>query len=124
MSEHRLSCCFFSALQSHVKTKAGQLCHEEKARLLKIAKRARKGPFNSILDPPEYKAGNGMVGLSEAVKSSGLYDAYYRYPLLRLDLTFGLSPMIPSNRTEIPSNLMGFRWEIQVPTSIQYVPVR
>ena len=39
---------------------------------------------------------------------------YYRYPLLRLDLTFGLSLMIPSNRTEIPSNLMGFRWKFRL----------
>jgi nucleolar protein 53 len=56
------------------KRKAGQLSHEEKARLLKVAKRPRKGPFNSILDPSEYKARSGMVGLSEAVKSSGMYD--------------------------------------------------
>ena len=39
---------------------------------------------------------------------------YYRYPLLRLDLTFGLSLMIPSNRTEIPSNLMGFRCKFRL----------
>ncbi|KIJ93614.1 hypothetical protein K443DRAFT_12742, partial [Laccaria amethystina LaAM-08-1] len=58
------------------KRKAGQLSHEEKARLLKVAKRPRKGPFNSILDPSEYKAGSGMVGLSEAVKSSGTYDTW------------------------------------------------
>lgn len=43
---------------------------------MKIAKRPRKGPFNSILDPSEYEAGSGMVGLSEAVKSSGTYDAW------------------------------------------------
>jgi nucleolar protein 53 len=43
---------------------------------LKVAKRPRKGPFNSILDPSEYKAGSGMVGLSEAVKSSGTYDTW------------------------------------------------
>ena len=43
---------------------------------MEIAKRPRKGPFNSILDPSEYKAGSGMVGLSEAVKSSGTHDAW------------------------------------------------
>jgi len=32
---------------------------------------------------------------------------YYRYPLLRFDPLFGLSLMVTSNRTEIPSNLMG-----------------
>ncbi|EDR12759.1 uncharacterized protein LACBIDRAFT_292782 [Laccaria bicolor S238N-H82] len=58
------------------KRKAGQLSYEEKARLLKIAKRPRRGPFNSILDPSEYEAGSGMVGLSEAVKSSGTHDAW------------------------------------------------
>jgi nucleolar protein 53 len=41
---------------------------------LKIAKRPRKGPYNTILDPSEYKARSGMVGLTEAVKSSGTYD--------------------------------------------------
>lgn len=49
---------------------------EEKDRLLRIAKRPRKGPFNSVLDPSEYEAGHGVVELSKAVKESGSYDPW------------------------------------------------
>ena len=48
---------------------------------MRIAKRPRKGPFNSILDPAEYGAGSSIVGLSEAVKQSGRYDAWAPEPL-------------------------------------------
>jgi len=41
------------------------LGHEEKERLLRIAKRSRNGPLNRIMD-----------GLSEAVKESGSYDPW------------------------------------------------
>lgn len=52
------------------------LSREEKERLLKIAKRPRKGPFNSIMDPTEVTLGSVVVELSEAVKASGNYDAW------------------------------------------------
>ncbi|KAF9045272.1 ribosome biogenesis protein Nop53/GLTSCR2 [Panaeolus papilionaceus] len=54
------------------------LTKEDKERLLSIAKRPRKGPFNAIMDPNEYKPGeNAMrLGLSEAVKQSGGYDPW------------------------------------------------
>ncbi len=52
------------------------MTREDKERLLKIAKRPRKGPFNSVLDPAEYEAGSGVVELSKAVKESGTYDPW------------------------------------------------
>ncbi|KAG5735715.1 hypothetical protein E4T56_gene7495, partial [Termitomyces sp. T112] len=50
--------------------------HEEKARLLRIGKRPRKGPFDSIIDPTEFGAGSAMLEISEAVKKSGRYDVW------------------------------------------------
>ncbi|KAF8801238.1 P60-like protein [Phlegmacium glaucopus] len=52
------------------------LTREEKDKLMRIAKRPRKGPFNSIMDPSEYAAGSGTVALSAAVKNSGTYDPW------------------------------------------------
>jgi nucleolar protein 53 len=57
------------------------LTREEKDRLMRIAKRPRKGPFNSIMDPSEYAAGSGTVALSAAVKSSGKYDPWAPQPV-------------------------------------------
>ncbi|KAF9461790.1 ribosome biogenesis protein Nop53/GLTSCR2 [Collybia nuda] len=55
--------------------------YEEKARLLRIGKRPRKGPFNSIVDPSEFESGSGTLGLSEAVKKSGSYDPWAHEPI-------------------------------------------
>ena len=57
------------------------LSREEKDRLMRIAKRPRKGPFNSIMDPSEYAAGSGTVALSAAVKNSGKYDPWDPQPV-------------------------------------------
>ncbi|KAJ3574894.1 hypothetical protein NP233_g1464 [Leucocoprinus birnbaumii] len=53
-----------------------KMSREEKDKLLRIAKKPRKGPFNSVMDPSEYKAGDGVVELSRAVKESGGYDPW------------------------------------------------
>lgn len=53
---------------------------EDKERLLRISKRPRKGPFNSVLDPTEYAAGSTIVGLSAAVRKSGTYDPWDAEP--------------------------------------------
>ncbi|RDB17321.1 Uncharacterized protein C22F8.09 [Hypsizygus marmoreus] len=58
------------------KKRKSTLTHEEKARLLRIGKRPRKGPFNSVIDPTEFGAGSAVLELSEAVKQSGGYDAW------------------------------------------------
>ncbi|KAK7031589.1 ribosome biogenesis protein NOP53 [Favolaschia claudopus] len=52
------------------------LSSEDKNRLLRISKRPRKGPFNSVVDPTELGAGSATMELSEAVKQSGGYDAW------------------------------------------------
>ena len=57
------------------------LGREEKDRLMRIAKRPRKGPFNSIMDPSEYAAGCGTVDLSAAVKNGGGYDPWVPQPV-------------------------------------------
>ncbi|KAF8624704.1 hypothetical protein AX17_007035 [Amanita inopinata Kibby_2008] len=58
------------------KKRKSVLTSEQKEKLLRIAKRPRKGPFNSVLDPSEYKSGTSIVELSEAVKESGQYDPW------------------------------------------------
>ena len=60
------------------------LSREEKERLMRIAKRPRKGPFNSIMDPSEYAAGSGTVALSAAVKNSGKYDPWVTQPVIEV----------------------------------------
>ena len=53
------------------------LSKEEKERLLRIAKRPKKGPFGAIMDPSEYNSGHSIVEqVSTAVKSSGDYDPW------------------------------------------------
>ncbi|KAJ6607012.1 ribosome biogenesis protein Nop53/GLTSCR2 [Mycena sp. CBHHK59/15] len=52
------------------------LSSEDKNRLLRIGKRPRKGPFNSVMDPTELGAGSASLELSEAVKASGAYDPW------------------------------------------------
>ncbi|GJE86349.1 Nop53 domain-containing protein [Phanerochaete sordida] len=53
-----------------------KLSHEEKDRLLRMAKKARKGPFNAIMDHTEFGAGSALLELSEAAKQSGGYDVW------------------------------------------------
>ncbi|EMD36938.1 hypothetical protein CERSUDRAFT_114850 [Gelatoporia subvermispora B] len=53
-----------------------KLTHEEKERLLRIAKRPRKGPFNAVMDPTEFGAGSAELDVTEAVKKSGTYDVW------------------------------------------------
>ncbi|KAF4607840.1 hypothetical protein EYR40_000176 [Pleurotus pulmonarius] len=58
------------------KKQKSPLSHEDKARLLRMGKRMRRGPFNSVMDPTEFGNGSGLLELSEAVKKSGTYDAW------------------------------------------------
>ncbi|KAG2102181.1 P60-like protein [Suillus cothurnatus] len=48
----------------------------DKERLLRIAKRPRKGPFNAIMDHTEFGAGSALIDVSAAVKHSGSYDPW------------------------------------------------
>lgn len=56
------------------------LSREDKERLLCIAKRPRKGPLNSVMDPSEYAPGSSVFGISEAVRKSGTYDPWVLEP--------------------------------------------
>ncbi|KAJ7678262.1 ribosome biogenesis protein Nop53/GLTSCR2 [Mycena polygramma] len=58
------------------KKRKSPLSYEDKTRLLRISKRPRKGPFNTVVDPTEFGAGSASLELSEAVKSSGAYDPW------------------------------------------------
>ncbi|KAG6836114.1 hypothetical protein H0H93_011226 [Arthromyces matolae] len=80
------------------KKRKALVSHDEKSRLLRIGKRPRKGPFNSVIDPTEFGAGSAMLELSEAVKNSGTYDVW--------------TP--PSEETEVPMGL-----EIVQPKSVK-----
>lgn len=70
----------FSRPTSSSQKRKATVSREDKERLLRIAKRPRKGPFNSVQDTSEFQSGEGTVGLSEAVKASGSYDAWVEEP--------------------------------------------
>ena len=53
-----------------------RISQEDKDRLLRIAKRQRKGPLNSLIDPKEVGAGSATLAPSEAVMQSGTYDVW------------------------------------------------
>ncbi|KAF8551842.1 hypothetical protein OG21DRAFT_1524171 [Imleria badia] len=48
----------------------------DKERLLRIAKRPRKRPFNAIMDPTEFGAGSTPIDVSYAVQHSGSHDLW------------------------------------------------
>ncbi|KAF5373463.1 hypothetical protein D9615_009513 [Tricholomella constricta] len=90
--------------------------HEEKARLLRIGKRPRKGPFNSVIDPTEFGAGSAIVELSEAVKSSGTYDAWAPPPPLE-EIKDGLET-VQKKSIKVPT-LARVRDTIEVPAIVE-----
>lgn len=57
-------------------TKKSAVDYRQKGRLLQIARRPRRGPFNAVMDPREFGAGSAPVDVSEAVKKSGNYDIW------------------------------------------------
>ncbi|KZS99802.1 P60-like protein [Laetiporus sulphureus 93-53] len=54
------------------------LTHEEKGRLLRIGKRPRKGPFNSVVDHTEAGAGSALLEMSAAAQAAaeGAWDVW------------------------------------------------
>lgn len=44
--------------------------------MLRIGKRSRKGPLNSIVDHEQFGEGSALLDISEAVKQSGQYDVW------------------------------------------------
>ena len=49
---------------------------QEKERLLRIAKRTWRGPFDAVIDPTELGHGSALLELSVAVKHSGKYNIW------------------------------------------------
>ncbi|KAG5641248.1 hypothetical protein DXG03_005662 [Asterophora parasitica] len=90
--------------------------NEKKTRLLRIAKRPRKGPFNSVIDPTEFGAGSAIIELSEAVKNSGTYDAWAPPPPQE-EIKEGLET-VQKKSVKVPA-LSRVRDTIDVPAIIQ-----
>jgi nucleolar protein 53 len=63
------------AVSSRV-TKKSVVNYRQKGKLLQIAGRPRRGPFNAIIDPTEIGAGSALIDVSEAVKRSGRYNIW------------------------------------------------
>jgi nucleolar protein 53 len=57
----------------------------EKERLLRIARKDRRGPLNSIVDPLQPGEGSALLEVSEAVKQCGQYDMWSAKAKTRLD---------------------------------------
>lgn len=62
---------------------------------MKIAKRQRKGPFGAVLDPSEFKSGEGAVELSAAVKESGSFDPWNNEDDDAMEVDMGLETVQP-----------------------------
>ncbi|KAF8126791.1 P60-like protein [Boletus edulis] len=59
-----------------MKSSVMKISRADKERLLRIAKRPRRGPFNAIMDPTEFGAGSATIDVSYAVKHSGGHDLW------------------------------------------------
>ncbi|KIJ16577.1 hypothetical protein PAXINDRAFT_30674, partial [Paxillus involutus ATCC 200175] len=53
-----------------------KISRADKDRLLRIARRPRRGPFNAVMDPTEFGAGSAAIDVSHAVKASGGQDLW------------------------------------------------
>ncbi|KAI5984074.1 P60-like protein [Pisolithus albus] len=73
--------------------KKSKLTPAEKSRLLRLAHRPRKGPFNAVMDPTEFGAGSAPVELSHAVRESGTRDLWM--PTVEESLPDGLENVKP-----------------------------
>ncbi|KAI0301313.1 ribosome biogenesis protein Nop53/GLTSCR2, partial [Russula brevipes] len=74
----------------------------EKERLLRIARKDRRGPLNSIVDPSQPGKGSALLEVSEAVKKSGQYDMWSVQANATSDVgTKVKAPNVPHPRTAI-----------------------
>lgn len=60
----------------HARPRRSLVGSREKERLLRIARKDRRGPLNSIVDPTQPGAGSALLEVTEAVKKSGQYDMW------------------------------------------------
>ncbi|KAA1475289.1 tumor suppressor protein Gltscr2 [Dentipellis sp. KUC8613] len=58
------------------KRSAVHVSSTDKDRLLRIGKKARRGPLNSIVDHDQFGEGSAVMEVTEAVKQSGKYDVW------------------------------------------------
>ena len=56
--------------------KRSYVTRSDKDRLLRVGKRKRLGPFNSVQDPTKLGQGSALLNPSHAVKESGKYDVW------------------------------------------------
>ncbi|KAF8212516.1 ribosome biogenesis protein Nop53/GLTSCR2 [Mycena galopus ATCC 62051] len=98
------------------KKRKSPLSSEDKNRLLRIAKRPRKGPFNTIVDPTELGAGSATFELSEAVKNSGAYDPWAPAEEME-DIKDGLETVQPK-KIKVPVHSHP-RHKIEVPAILE-----
>ncbi|KAJ7319259.1 ribosome biogenesis protein Nop53/GLTSCR2 [Mycena albidolilacea] len=99
-----------------VKKRKSPLSYEDKDRLLRISKRPRKGPFNSVVDPTEFGAGSAAFELTEAVKSSGAYDPWAPAGPVE-EIKDGLETVQPK-KVKIPAHAHP-RHKIEVPAILE-----
>lgn len=64
------------AVFSRPEKRGASVSYEDKTRLLRIAKRKRRGLLNSVEDPTELGKGSALLDPSHAVKESGSYDVW------------------------------------------------
>ena len=60
----------------HARPRRSLVSSREKERLLRIARKDRRGPLNSIVDPLQSGEGSALLEVSEAVKECGQYDMW------------------------------------------------
>jgi nucleolar protein 53 len=69
----------------HARPRRSLVSSREKERLLKIARKDRRGPLNSIVDSLQPGEGSALLEVSEAVKQCGQYDMWSAKAKTRLD---------------------------------------
>ncbi|KAH9000566.1 tumor suppressor protein Gltscr2 [Lactarius hatsudake] len=84
----------------HARPRKSLVSARDKERLLRIARKDRRGPLNSIVDPSQPGAGSALLEVSEAVKNSGQYDVWSAETALSAGAKVK-APDVPHPRTAI-----------------------
>ena len=84
----------------HARPRRPLVSSREKERLLRIARKDRRGPLNSIVDPLQPGEGSALLEVSEAVKQSGQYDMWYAHT--KTELEDGAKVKVCSCRAFLP----------------------
>ncbi|KAH9974349.1 tumor suppressor protein Gltscr2 [Lactifluus volemus] len=84
----------------HARPRRPLVSSREKERLLRIARKDRRGPLNSIVDPSQPGEGSALLEVTEAVKKSGQYDMWSSQTEVA-STTKVKAPDVPHPRTAI-----------------------